>query len=53
MLDLICGSNLSSCQIHLPTKEFRPARQKHGGQALNLLAIALKTNSDKPMHLGI
>jgi len=29
----------------LLTKEFTPASQKNGGQALNLLTIALKTDS--------
>ncbi len=29
------------------------ARHKDGGQALDLLTIALKTDCNKPMHLGI
>ena len=31
----------------------RLALQNNGGQALDLLTIALKPDSNKPMHLGI
>ncbi len=31
----------------------RPALQNNGGQALDLLTIALKTDSNKPMRWGI
>jgi len=33
---------------NLLTKEFRPALQNNGGQALHLLATAVKTDSNKP-----
>jgi hypothetical protein len=41
---------LSKTPRHSATQ---PADKKDGGQALNLLTTALKTDSDKPMHLGI
>jgi len=34
-------------------KDGGQALQKHGGRALDLLTTALKTDSNKPMHLGI
>jgi hypothetical protein len=38
---------------HLLAKDFIPALQNNGGQALHLLKIALKTDSDRPLHWGI
>jgi len=43
------GLHFFSQQLLLP----KTARHKDGGQALDLKTTALKTDSNKPMNLGI